>query len=202
MSGRALPGLMAGGVWDPPARPGCIGKAVQGHRVAVMDAQGVPTDKEGDVAVRRGSASIMPCDWNRPAATVEKCRGDWLVTGDRGIREGDYLRFVGREDDVVTSAGYRIGPAEIEDCLSHPAVATCGVVGKPDAVCTQVVKAYVVRKPGVSVAAGTRQKRVQEQLVTYLYPVEIEFLEALPVTVTGKVVRRALKERAMAEAAQ
>ena len=183
-----------------PARPGCIGKAVPGHEVAVIDASGCPTDAEGDVAVRRGSAAMMLEYWQRPDATAEKFRGDWLVTGDRGIWEGDYLRFVGREDDVITSAGYRIGPAEIEDCLlTHHDVATCGVVGKPDALRTEIVKAYVVRKPGAEVTGTALQDWVKERLASYSYPREITFVEALPMTVTGKVIRKELKARAARE---
>ena len=182
-------------------RPGCIGKAVPGHDVGVVDAQGNPTTDEGDVAVRRGSASMMLAYWNRPIETREKFRGEWLITGDRGIWEGAFLRFVGREDDVITSAGYRIGPAEIEDCLlTHPGVATCGVVGKPDALRTQIVKAYVVRKDGAEVDGPALQNWVKERLASYSYPREIEFLDALPMTVTGKVIRKELKARARAEA--
>ncbi|KIN64671.1 Acetyl-coenzyme A synthetase [Sulfitobacter noctilucicola] len=182
------------------AAPGCIGKAVPGHEVAVVDAAGQPTHDEGDVAIRRGSASMMLRYWNRPDATAEKYRGDWMLTGDRGIWEGDYLRFVGREDDVITSAGYRIGPAEIEDCLlTHDGVATCGVVGKPDVLRTEVVKAYVVRKAGSDVTADALQAWVKERLASYSYPREIEFLDALPMTVTGKVIRRELKRRAALE---
>ncbi|OAN79347.1 AMP-dependent synthetase [Sulfitobacter sp. EhC04] len=188
---------------DYPARAGCIGKAVPGHEVAVIDDAGQPTEGEGDVAVRRGSASMMLGYWNRPEATAEKFRGDWLVTGDRGLWEGDFLRFVGREDDVITSAGYRIGPAEIEDCLlTHPGVATCGVVGKPDALRTEIVKAYVVRKDGAGVTAQELQDWVKERLAGYSYPREIAFLEELPMTVTGKVIRRALKQMATEETRQ
>ena len=133
-----------------PVRPGAIGRPVPGHEVAVIDEAGTRTEAEGDVAMRRGSAAMMLEYWNRPDATAEKFRGDWLVTGDRGVIEDGYVRFVGREDDVITSGGYRIGPAEIEDCLlTHPAVATVGVVGKPDRLRTEIVKAYVVLKPGV-----------------------------------------------------
>ena len=183
-----------------PARPGCIGKAVPGHEVAVIDASGHSTDAEGDVVVRRGSAAMMLEYWQRPDATAEKFRGDWLVTGDRGIWEGDYLRFVGREDDVITSAGYRIGPAEIEDCLlTHPDVATCGVVGKPDALRTEIVKAFVVRKTGAEVTGAALQDWVKERLASYSYPREITFVDALPMTVTGKVIRKELKARAARE---
>ena len=186
---------------DFPARPGCIGKAVPGHEVAVIDETGQPTVGEGDVAVRRGSASMMLEYWNRPDATAEKFRGDWLITGDRGVWEGEYLRFVGREDDVITSAGYRIGPAEIEDCLlTHPDVATCGVVGKPDKLRTEIVKAYVVRSSGAGVTEKDLQDWVKERLASYSYPREIEFLDALPMTVTGKVIRKELKARAKEEA--
>ncbi len=185
---------------DFPARPGCIGKPVPGHQVAVIDETGRPTDEEGDVAIRRGSASMMLRYWNRPEETAEKFRGDWLITGDRGIWQGDYLRFIGREDDVITSAGYRIGPSEIEDCLlTHPAVATVGVVGKPDSLRTEIVKAYIVLKPGATATVEDLQAFVKDRLATYSYPREIEFLTDLPMTVTGKVIRKQLKRRAAAE---
>jgi acetyl-CoA synthetase len=138
--------------------------------------------------------------WQRVQATQEKFKGDWMLTGDRGVWEGDYLRFVGRKDDVITSAGYRIGPSEIEDCLlTHPAVATCGVVGKPDALRTEIVKAYVVAKPGSVVCENDLQVWVKERLATYSYPREIQFIDSLPMTVTGKVIRRELKAMAMRE---
>jgi acetyl-CoA synthetase len=125
------------------------------------------------------------------------------VTGDRGVIEGGYIRFVGREDDVITSAGYRIGPAEIEDCLlTHEVVATVGVVGKPDPLRTEIVKAYVVLKPGVAASdalAAELQTHVKQRLASYSYPREIAFLDALPMTVTGKVIRKELKARAAAE---
>ncbi len=187
-------------VEDFPVRPGCIGKPVPGHEVAVIDEDGTPTRDEGDVAIRRGSASMLLEYWNRPEATAEKFRGDWLITGDRGVWDGDYLRFVGRDDDVITSAGYRIGPAEIEDCLlTHPAVATVGVVGKPDPLRTEIVKAYVVLKPGAEAAAQELQDWVKDRLAQYSYPREVAFLEELPMTMTGKVIRKELKARAAGE---
>ena len=184
-------------------RPGCIGKPVPGHDIAVLDDLGAPTSEEGDVAIRRGSASMMLEYWNRPEATADKFRGDWMLTGDRGIWDEGYLRFVGREDDVITSAGYRIGPAEIEDCLmTHDAVATVGVVGKPDALRTQIVKAYVVVRDGVVASdalAEELKRHVRDRLAAHVYPREIAFLDALPMTVTGKVIRKELKARAEAE---
>ena len=115
-------------------QPGCAGKPVPGHDVEVIDTSGNPTLEEGDIAVKRGTAVMMLEYWNNPLATEDKFRGNWMLTGDRGIREGEFIRFIGRDDDVITSAGYRIGPGEIEDCLmKHEAVASIGVVGKPDA---------------------------------------------------------------------
>lgn len=184
-------------------KPGCIGKPAPGFDIAVLDAQGNPTDNEGDIAVKRGCASMMLEYWNRPQQTAEKFIGDWLLTGDRGIWDGAFLRFVGREDDVITSSGYRIGPAEIEDCLmQHDAVATVGVVGKPDALRTEIVKAYVVLKDGITGSddlAKDLQNFVKKQLAGYSYPREIGFLGALPMTVTGKVIRKELKARATRE---
>lgn len=183
-----------------PTRPGAIGRPVPGHEVAVVDTRGALTDGEGDVAVRRGSAAMMLEYWNRPEATAAKFRGDWLITGDRGVMDAGYVRFVGREDDVITSGGYRIGPGEIEDCLlTHPAVATVGVVGKPDPLRTEIVKAYVVLNPGHAPNEKELQDYVKERLASYSYPREIAFLDALPMTVTGKVIRKELKARAAGE---
>lgn len=188
-------------LFDP--EPGCIGKPVPGHQIAVLDEDGQPTAQEGDVAIRRGSASMMLKYWNQAETTAVKFRGEWMLTGDRGVWQGEFLRFVGREDDVITSSGYRIGPAEIEDCLlKHPAVATVGVVGKPDALRTEIVKAYVVPKPGITTddaLAQELQNFVKERLASYSYPREIGFLSTLPMTVTGKVIRKDLKSRAAAE---
>lgn len=189
-------------VFDPV--PGCLGRAVPGHDVAVIDADGRATDAEGDIAVRRGSASMMLGYWNRPGETAEKYRGDWMLTGDRGVVADGFIRFKGREDDVITSAGYRIGPSEIEDCLlTHEAVATVAVVGKPDRLRTEIVKAYVVVKDGVAATeslAQALQDHVKDRLASYSYPREIAFLDTLPMTVTGKVIRKDLKAFAAAEA--
>ncbi len=185
---------------DFEPRSGCIGKPVPGHEVAVIGPDGAFAAGEGDVVVKRGSASMLLEYWNRPEETAAKFRGSWMLTGDRGIWDGDFLRFVGREDDVITSGGYRIGPAEIEDCLmTHPAVATVGVVGKPDSLRTEIVKAYVVLKAEASATEVELQNYVKERLASYSYPREIAFLKALPMTVTGKVIRKELKARAALE---
>ncbi|NCW60909.1 MAG: AMP-dependent synthetase [Rhodobacteraceae bacterium] len=157
-----------------PVKNGAIGKPVPGFDVNVIDDAGSPTEAEGDIAIRRGAVSMMIEYWNNPAATQEKFRGDWMLTGDRGIVDQRYIRFVGRDDDVITSAGYRIGPAEIEDCLlTHPAVATVGVVGKPDPMRTEIVKAYVVLKPEFTASDELRdalKMYVKERLAKHAYP--------------------------------
>ena len=186
-----------------PVKNGAIGKPVPGFDVNVIDDAGSPTEAEGDIAIRRGAVSMMIEYWNNPAATQEKFRGDWMLTGDRGIVDQGYIRFVGRDDDVITSAGYRIGPAEIEDCLlTHPAVATVGVVGKPDPMRTEIVKAYLVLKPEFTASHELRdalKMYVKERLAKHAYPREISFLDELPMTVTGKVIRKELRARARAE---
>ena len=186
-----------------PAVPGTIGRPVPGHKLAVLDADGQPCDGEGDIAVARGSASMMLEYWRKPRETAAKFRGRWMLTGDRGMWDGAHLRFKGREDDVITSSGYRIGPSEIEDCLmTHAAVATVGVVGKPDPMRTEIVKAYVVLKDGTAASddlATELQDWVKSRLASYSYPREVAFLDALPMTVTGKVIRKDLKARAASE---
>ena len=182
-------------------RPGAMGKPVPGHEVAVIDAAGNPTGQEGDIAVKRGTPVMMLEYWRNPQATQEKFRGDWLLTGDRGIKDGQFIRFLGREDDVITSAGYRIGPAEIEDCLlMHEAVASVGVIGKPDKTRTEIVKAFIILKdgfePGDSLQSDL-QDHVKTRLAAYEYPREIEFVEELPMTVTGKIKRKELKAQAI-----
>ncbi len=192
-------------------QPGAIGRPVPGHEVSVIDEAGNPASGEGDIAIAEGTPVMMLEYWNNPAATKDKFRTAsdgrrWLLTGDRGIVEDGFIRFVGRDDDVITSAGYRIGPAEIEDCLiTHEAVAQAGVVGKPDPERTEIVKAYVVLKdgfaPSVTLTAGL-QEHVKTSLAAYEYPREIEFLDALPMTVTGKIIRKELRARATAETAK
>ncbi|MCL3882777.1 AMP-binding protein [Marivita sp. GX14005] len=180
--------------------PGAIGRPVPGHQVAVIGAGGQICDGEGDIAIRRGSAAMFLEYWRKPEATAAKFRGDWMLTGDRGVQTGETIRFVGRDDDVITSSGYRIGPGEIEDCLlTHPAVATCGVVGKPCALRTEIVKAYVVLKTGAQASEDVLRDWVKTRLAGHSYPREIAFVENLPMTVTGKVIRKELKARAARE---
>ena len=182
---------------------GLMGKPVPGHEVNVLDLDGIPTKEEGEVAIKRGSASMMLEYWRRPNQTEEKFNGDWLLTGDRGQFHAEGIKFIGRDDDVINSAGYRIGPSEVEDCLlMHPAVATVGIVGKPDRSRGEIVKAYVVVKVGHKADDDliiSLQDFVKQRLAKHLYPREISFLEELPMTVTGKVIRRKLREKAVLE---
>jgi acetyl-CoA synthetase len=139
--------------------------------------------------------------WDNPDATRAKFIGDWMTTGDQGIVDEDgYIFFVGRDDDVITSSGYRIGPGEIEDCLiRHPAVALAAVVGKPDPLRTEIVKAFVVLKrdvPASDALAAEIQDFVKQRLSAHEYPREVAFIDAMPMTTTGKVIRRLLRERA------
>ncbi|MGH6946315.1 MAG: acyl-CoA synthetase [Kiloniellales bacterium] len=189
-----------------PAKPGAMGRAVPGHRVAVIDETSgaeLPDGALGSIAVRRPDPVMFLGYWGKPEATREKFAGDWLVTGDKGRRDEEgYLRFVGRDDDVITSGGYRIGPGEIEDCLlKHPAVAMAAAVGVPDPIRTERVKAYVVLKPGRSgseALAREIQAHVKTRLAAHEYPREVAFVNDLPMTTTGKIVRRALRERDLA----
>lgn len=184
-----------------PARPGCIGRAVPGFELAVLGPNGaLPEGQEGEIAVRRGAASMFLGYWNQPQATAAKFHGDWMLTGDRGLWEGRYLRFIGRADDVITSAGYRIGPAEIEDCLlRHPAVAMAAVIGLPDAERTERVVACVV--PRAPVSAEALQAHVRQRLSAHLVPREVRFMAELPLTISGKIIRKDLRAQLLTGAA-
>lgn len=183
-------------------RPGSMGRAIPGHEVAIVDDNGspLPDGETGNIAVKRPDPVMFLEYWRNPTATAEKFVGDWLITGDMGSRDGDgYFWFKGRADDVITSAGYRIGPAEIEDCLlKHPAVAMAAVVGSPDRLRTEIVKAFIVPRAGIEAGdalADEIKAFVRDRLAAYEYPREIEFTDSLPMTATGKIIRRTLKQR-------
>ena len=182
-------------------RPGSIGKAIPGHVVGVIDDDGnvLGPGEQGQIAIKRPDPIMFLEYWQRPEATEEKFIGAWMTTGDQGmIDEDGYISFVGRDDDVITSAGFRIGPGEIEDCLmKHPAVAMAAVVGVPDPVRTEIVKACIVLAPGNTPSEDLTaeiQTFVRTRLAAHEYPRIVEFLEALPLTATGKIIRRALRE--------
>jgi acetyl-CoA synthetase len=183
-------------------RVGSMGKAVPGHTVAVIDCDGqvAKPGEVGQIAVKRPDPVMFLQYWGRPEATRDKFVGDWMTTGDQGTMDEDgYFTFVGRDDDVITSSGFRIGPGEIENCLiGHPAVALAAAVGKPDPVRTEIVKAFIVLKkdfaPSDALAAEI-QTYVKTRLSGHEYPREVAFIEDMPMTTTGKVIRRLLRER-------
>jgi acetyl-CoA synthetase len=186
------------------SRPGAIGKPVPGHRVAIIDGDGrvMKPDETGQIAVLRPNPVMFLEYWGKPDATREKFIGDWMTTGDQGVADEEgYFHFVGRDDDVITSSGYRIGPTEIEDCLiRHPAVALAAAIGKPDPVRTEIVKAFIVVKDGVDTPrdelAAELQNFVRTRLSAHEYPREIAFIDQMPMTTTGKIIRRILREKA------
>ncbi|TFF25306.1 AMP-dependent synthetase [Jiella endophytica] len=190
------------------SRAGAIGKAVPGHQVALLgeDGRPVPPGVPGTIAVKAPDPVMFLNYWQDPAATAAKFSGDWLLTGDQAVMDDEgYVAFVGREDDIITSAGYRIGPGEVENCLlAHPAVKLAAVVGKPDPLRTEIVKAYVVLKDGFDAGetlAAEIQLFVRNRLSAHEYPREIGFVAEMPLTTSGKIIRREFRDSAASEAA-
>jgi acetyl-CoA synthetase len=194
-----------------PAKPGSMGRPYPGHRVGVLDDAGreVAAGESGDVALHRLAADGTPdpvffIEYHKnPEATRAKWSGDWCRTGDVARIDADgYLWYEGRADDMFKAAGYRIGPSEIENCLvKHPAVANAAVVPSPDATRGNVVKAFVVLAAGHAASdalVDDIQQHVRRFLAPYEYPREIEFIDALPMTTTGKVQRKVLRDRELA----
>jgi len=191
-----------------PAPPGSMGRPYPGHVVALVDDEGavVPTGEVGEVSVRTTDTHGTPDPvlflgyWRNQAGTAAKYSREWCRTGDLARRDEDgNLWYQGRTDDVFKSAGYRIGPSEIENCLlKHPAVANAAVVGKPDPERTHIVKAFIVLQPGLTGSPALEDElrlHVRGKLAPYEYPREIEFVDALPMTTTGKVQRAVLRRR-------
>ncbi|MFY9314083.1 MAG: AMP-binding protein [Burkholderiales bacterium] len=186
-----------------PVKPGSIGRPYPGHRVAIIDERGdeAPRGELGEIAVHRQDDPVFFLEyWKNPDATREKFIGDWGCTGDQGRMDEDgYIWYQGRSDDVIKSSGYRIGPAEIESCIvKHPAVANAAVIGKADETRGQIVKAFIVLQPGQAASQSLMdeiQAHVRGRLAPYEYPKEIEFIDALPMTTTGKVQRKELRKR-------
>ena len=184
-------------------KPGFIGRPVPGHRVGVIRPDGTLCEpgEEGQIAIMRPDPVMFLGYWNNDEGTRAKFIGDWMMTGDQALADEEgYIRFVGRDDDVITSSGYRIGPTEIEDCLmKHEAVALSAVIGKPDPLRTEIVKAFLVLKPGFAPSdqlAADISAFVRQRLSAHEYPREIAFVDALPLTTTGKIIRRALRAQA------
>jgi acetyl-CoA synthetase len=189
-----------------PLKPGSMGRAIPGHQVEIIDEHGqpVPAGATGTIAVKAPDPVFFLRYWNKPQATAEKFLNGWLLTGDVGHRDADgYFWFHARNDDVIISGGYRIGPTEIEDCLmQHPAVALVAVIGVPDKLRGEVVKAYIVPRDGTRIDEQLRadvQAFVKTKLSAHEYPRQIEFRASLPMTITGKIRRRDLREEAVAK---
>src|SRR4051812_1206058 len=185
-----------------PIRPGSMGKATPGFDVRIVNDQGeeLPRGQRGVIGVRQPCPCTMIEYWRNPEATAKKYAGEFLLTGDLGVQDEDgYFWYVSREDDVITTAGYRVGPSEIEHTLmKHPAVAMSAVVGIPDPVRTESIKAWIVLRPGFApndALAREIQEFVKVQLAAHEYPRFVEFAETLPMTATGKVLRRELRAR-------
>jgi acetyl-CoA synthetase len=185
-----------------PVRPGSMGKPIPGHRVTVVSAAGetVAPGDTGIIAVQRPDPVLFLGYWNNPEATAAKFIGDWCLTGDVAVADADgYIWYKGREDDLISSGGYRIGPTDIEDCLmQHPAVLMAAAVGGPDPVRGEIVRAFVVAQPDAAPSpalANEIRKFVGERLAWYQAPREIVFVDELPLTATGKIIRRELRER-------
>lgn len=182
-----------------PVRPGSLGRALPGTRVAILDENGQPVvGKSGEIAVDKHHPLRMIEYWRKPQATDEKHLGDWLLSGDLGVMDEDgYVWFESRKDDVINSAGYRIGPGEIENCLgSHAAVAMAAVIGVPDERRGQVPKAFVVLREGVAPTEDLKDELrtyVRTRLAPHEMPRDIDFIDDLPRTTTGKIMRRALR---------
>jgi medium-chain acyl-CoA synthetase len=194
--------IVAANLPGMPIRPGSMGKPFPGHDLRVIGDDGVelPADEVGELAIRGDPPSLFKEYWKSPDETAATRRGEWYLTGDRARRDADgYLWFLGRADDVIISAGYRIGPFEVESALlEHPAVVESAVVASPDAVRGEIVKAFVVCRAGHAPGPALVQElqdHVKRVTAPYKYPREIEFVDALPKTVSGKIRRVELRER-------
>ena len=187
-----------------PARAGSMGKPVPGHDVAVIDpetGEECPPGEVGEIAVERGDDPVVFREyWNQPDRTAETCVGDRHRTGDLGtVDEDGYLRFKSRDDDLIVTSGYRVGPGEVEEAiLEHPVVEQAGVVGVPDEIRGEVIKAFCEPVDDIQKPDELREEirsLVKENLAAYEYPREIAFVEELPTTTTGKIRRTDLRDR-------
>jgi acetyl-CoA synthetase len=185
-----------------PVRAGSMGRAIPGHTVEIVDDTGnvLPPGMPGIVAVRRPDPVLFLEYWKRPDATLDKFRGDWCLLGDVATKDAEgYFWYQGRDDDLINSAGYRIGPDEIEmSLMQHPAVRGAGVIGAPDPLRGEKVVAFVSLRPGFMATpdlAVELQAYVKAHLAAHEYPREIFFTDDLPTTITGKLRRVDLRQR-------
>lgn len=180
---------------------GSIGKAIPGHVVEIINEKGeiVKPGELGEIAVKCPDPVMFLEYWKNPKATKERFIGGWMRTGDYGTKDKDgYFRFTGREDDIIESGGFRIGPGEIEDCLmKHEAVALVGVIGVPDKIRGEIIKAFIVPKEGIKVDKALEEnikEHVKTKLEAQAYPREIEFMQDMPRTKSGKILRSELRK--------
>jgi acetyl-CoA synthetase len=192
-----------------PVKPGSLGRAAPGHVAGIVDDSGqpLPAGTIGNLAFRSPDPVMMLEYWQNPEATRNKYADGWLITGDLAQCDEDgYFWFHGRADDVITSAGYRIGPSEIEDALArHPAVVMAAAVGVPDPVRTESIKAFIILKEGIPPSAALVEEVrnfVREHLARHEVPRDIEFVATLPMTTTGKILRRELRDAERAKVAK
>lgn len=185
-----------------PSKPNSMGRPVPGHQASILNEQGIPVSEGemGEISIKSGDPVMFLGYWKNEQATQEKFVNDWLTTGDMGVMDEEgYFYFKGRKDDVISCAGYRIGPSEVEDCLlKHPTVYLSAVIGKPDPLRGEIVKAFIQLKKGHTPNQELEQKIkdfVKKRLAAHEYPREIEFIEEIPLTVTGKVKRNDLRQR-------
>jgi acetyl-CoA synthetase len=186
-----------------PAKPGSMGRPIPGHIVEIVDHDGnvLPAGETGIVAVHRPDPVMFLEYWKQPEATADKFRGDWCLLGDIAAKDSDgYFWFQGRDNDIIKSAGYRIGPGEVEECLQkHPAVALAGVIGTPDPLRGEAVTAFIVTRPefaGTTDLANEIQAFLKERLAAHEYPRRVHFIVEMPMTVTGKIRRVDLRQMA------
>jgi acetyl-CoA synthetase len=184
-----------------PIKPGSMGRAYPGHDIAVVDETGTPVadGQVGEIVAAQDDPTLFIEYWNQPERTAQMRLGPWIRTGDYGYRDADgYFWYEGRQDDLIKSAGYRIGPAEIEDALvHHDAVEEAAVIGSPDPERGQIVKAFVRLRKGITPSAGLAgelQQHVKTRLAAFKYPREVEFVDSFPLTSTGKINRKQLKQ--------
>ena len=199
--------LLVGNYRCMPVKPGSMGRPVPGFDVAIVDEDGneLPTGEEGQIGVRvkpERPMGLMKEYWQDPEAMDVAFQGDWYLTGDKAYQDEDgYLWFVGRADDVIISAGYRIGPFEVESALvEHPAVAESAVVASPDEMRGNIVKAFVILAPGYVPSdelTQSIQEHVRKVTAPFKYPRLIEYVSELPKTISGKIRRVELREREM-----
>ena len=183
------------------SEPGVMGFPVPGHDVVIIDEKGHETRDEGAIAIRAPDPVMFLKYWNNPDATAAIFHGDYLLTGDRGqLMPTGRIKFIGRDDDVISSAGYRIGPAEIEDCLiSHPAIRLAGVIGTPDDTRGSIVTAFLVLNEGVTaddILTADIAAYVKTRLAAYEAPRKIHYIADMPMTTTGKIIRATLRDMA------